>query len=387
MEEVVKTFPPNIIAEARMKTAQVFVFVWMNVCTMTEHSEVNVDQDVAGITNNPDTSTTAIGPIQPDSVDREFSKPSFLTQFIEMYQSLPCLWQVSSKDYSNNIAKRNAYDQMTQLCIKVNPNANVDWVKKKIKSIRTVFRKEVKKVEGSKKSGAGVDSIYVPKLWYYDKLMFTLDETVPRQSLSSIEIEAEPDPDDPSTPVDPSTNEENGATEAEPTKIQEDIETRKCSGLKPAGKKRQQKINDAIEKKRLQQQEEALGLAMDVLKKPKTSDMDEFSAIGFTVSNKLKNMENGQRLLSELLINKVLYFGMTGQLTESTDVSLNKQAYGNFERVNYGDNRRGDFHRGFSHSPSPSSYLSAGSSYLSSGSANPLPSDTDSELGTYWNMQ
>lgn len=38
------------------------------------------------------------------------------------------------------------------------------------------FRKEMKKVLESKRSGASQDEIYNPTLWYYDLLLFTKDQ-------------------------------------------------------------------------------------------------------------------------------------------------------------------------------------------------------------------
>ncbi|KAM4052223.1 GTPase IMAP family member GIMD1 isoform 2-T2 [Anomaloglossus baeobatrachus] len=54
------------------------------------------------------------------------------------------------------------------------------------RGLRTVFKKELNKVEDSKHLGAGAEAVYVPRLWYYDVLMFTRDQELPRQSISLI---------------------------------------------------------------------------------------------------------------------------------------------------------------------------------------------------------
>ncbi|CAG9790338.1 unnamed protein product [Diatraea saccharalis] len=46
----------------------------------------------------------------------------------------------------------------------VEPEATKDTVKKKINSLRTCYRKEMKKVDASTKSGAATDDIYEPTL-------------------------------------------------------------------------------------------------------------------------------------------------------------------------------------------------------------------------------
>ncbi|CAJ0962542.1 unnamed protein product [Ranitomeya imitator] len=66
----------------------------------------------------------------------------------------------------------------------IHPTEAVDEniVRKKIQAFCTVYKKEVNKVEKSVKSGAGTDDVYVPKLWYYDLLVFTRDQEIPRPS-------------------------------------------------------------------------------------------------------------------------------------------------------------------------------------------------------------
>ena len=115
----------------------------------------------------------------------------FLKEIIGMYHELPCLWKVKSKDYSNKIAKNKAYDKLVEKFKEVNPSATREDVVNKIKSMRTVWKKECKKVESSKKSGSGEDEIYVPSLWYYDLLEFLKDQEIPSKGLSSIESPSE----------------------------------------------------------------------------------------------------------------------------------------------------------------------------------------------------
>ncbi|KAG5868434.1 hypothetical protein JTB14_029050 [Gonioctena quinquepunctata] len=86
----------------------------------------------------------------------------------------------------------------------MNPNATIDSVKKKINNLRCTFRKELKKLRKSKRSGEGSDNVYVPTLWYFN-LMFTTDQEEPRTSISNdtqsdeeteIECEFQNDPDE-----------------------------------------------------------------------------------------------------------------------------------------------------------------------------------------------
>lgn len=53
------------------------------------------------------------------------------------------------------------------------------------------FRKELKKVNASKKSGAGADEMYTPHLWYFIYFLFLDDHETPRQSQCNIGVDQE----------------------------------------------------------------------------------------------------------------------------------------------------------------------------------------------------
>lgn len=110
---------------------------------------------------------------------------TFLTEFIDIYRQLPCLWKVKSKSYSNRHEKNKAYEKLLMFYKQTDRNATIDSIKKKINNLRSTFRKELKKVRKSKRSGEGSDNIYVPTLWYFNLLMFTADQEEPRTSISN----------------------------------------------------------------------------------------------------------------------------------------------------------------------------------------------------------
>ncbi|KAM4034815.1 LOW QUALITY PROTEIN: uncharacterized protein ACNLHF_021515 [Anomaloglossus baeobatrachus] len=116
------------------------------------------------------------------------SSEDFMRDFIAEYRQNECLWRVKSPSYSNKHLKKEAYGKLVSICSQYHPDEqfNERIIKKKIQAIRTVFKKELNKVEDSKRSGAAAESIYVPRLWYFDLLMFTRDQEMPRQSMSII---------------------------------------------------------------------------------------------------------------------------------------------------------------------------------------------------------
>ncbi|CAK1587942.1 unnamed protein product [Parnassius mnemosyne] len=86
--------------------------------------------------------------------------------------------------------KRNAdLDKLVAKYREVEENANRQT--KKNKSLKTNYKKEKKKVENSKRSGAGADVVFEPKLWYFKELIFFDDQIEPRASCSNINDEEE----------------------------------------------------------------------------------------------------------------------------------------------------------------------------------------------------
>jgi hypothetical protein len=132
-----------------------------------------------------------------ENSDTRFMSKGFLTDFIEMYKQHPALWNTKSKDYYNKTLKNKGYNDLVTFCKTVYPFASREFVTKKIQNMRGCFRKELRKVEESLRSGVGADDIYEPRLWYFELLLFTKDQEVPvartesRKSLSNEEEEGE----------------------------------------------------------------------------------------------------------------------------------------------------------------------------------------------------
>jgi hypothetical protein len=111
-----------------------------------------------------------------------------ITDFISLYKSFPCLWRVKSDEYKNRNQRYEAYKQIIDFCkVRGFPDANRDFVVKKIQSLRGSFRKELKKAQESQRSGRAAEDIYIPSLWYYELLLFTRDQELPTESLSNID--------------------------------------------------------------------------------------------------------------------------------------------------------------------------------------------------------
>lgn len=113
-----------------------------------------------------------------------------LQKFIEIYETLPELWDASNSSYMNKVKRNLALDKLLNVYIKIKPGAKREDVRKKINTLRSNYRKEVKKILSSKRSGAGLDEVYNPSSWVFHALSFLRKTEVPA-NLSSDETPSE----------------------------------------------------------------------------------------------------------------------------------------------------------------------------------------------------
>ena len=111
---------------------------------------------------------------------------AFQLDCIEVYKSLPALWKVKCDDYSNRQKKDAAYGVLVEKFREKYTHYTREDVKKRINIYRTNYRKELKKVLDSEKSGAATDQVYKPTLWYFNALAFLDDQEIPAKSWSRL---------------------------------------------------------------------------------------------------------------------------------------------------------------------------------------------------------
>lgn len=116
-----------------------------------------------------------------------------IEQFIEIYKSEPCLWRVKSKEYHDRDKRYAAYEKLVTKLKELEPDTTRNSVVKKINNLRSNVRKEKKKHDMSKKSGASTDDLYIPKLWYYNLFDFLGDQDMPSSSVSNLDDDDESD--------------------------------------------------------------------------------------------------------------------------------------------------------------------------------------------------
>ncbi|XP_063788865.1 uncharacterized protein LOC134944213 [Pseudophryne corroboree] len=231
-----------------------------------------------------------------------YENRDFLSGFISLYREEECLWLTSSPDYSNKQKREAAYTRMVEYSKPTFSAASVVWVRKKIANLRTVFVKENRKVEESKRSGAGAEKVYVPQLWYYKDLNFPLEKRSAKESLVVMaefeegslyveEAEGTPEEDLSCTPALINTSPE------EPT-----------SPPQTTGKRKPRKTK-FVEDPLLAEARSQL------LRKP-----DEFDNFASYVSKTMRKVSSQQQVECQRLVSQVLYQTLSGQLTPEWNV-------------------------------------------------------------------
>ncbi|XP_065362222.1 uncharacterized protein LOC135955534 [Calliphora vicina] len=98
----------------------------------------------------------------------------FWTEFIDIYHSLPSLWNTKDENYNNRESRSLSWYKLVEKLQEVEPDANQDSVKRKINTFRSNFNREVRKIRQTQKEQP--TEVYNPTLWYFDHLSFLLNQ-------------------------------------------------------------------------------------------------------------------------------------------------------------------------------------------------------------------
>ncbi|KAG8171645.1 hypothetical protein JTE90_018738 [Oedothorax gibbosus] len=198
-----------------------------------------------------------------------------------------CLWKTSDSDYHNKVKRNLVLQSLVDLFKTVDPTATKDVVLKKLNSMRGSFRKELNKVRASEWSGTGVDDVHVPKLWYYDKMLFLEEQEIPRLSVSIRSVL-----DEMPFGIDETDNDDTSDTASQASS--------NSTTPRPGGFKRpRSKADHVLEKisKRIDKPAE------------KHAPKLQFSSFGDHVAEKLRSMPPEMTPVCHKLIGDVLFYG------------------------------------------------------------------------------
>ncbi|XP_052873758.1 uncharacterized protein LOC128279076 [Anopheles cruzii] len=240
-----------------------------------------------------------------------------LSELITLYESLPCLWQVKNKDYSDRNKKADAYDALITKYKEIEPTCTRETVAKKINNLRTVYRKESEKVRRSAASGCAADRIYRPRLWYYDKLHFLRDQDTPRVSKHTMEdsemiltVKEEQLEDIQEEDVDTKDT-----LSFEMPTSQCDMRTNKseCDMFSPSASR----SNSMSWKRKRETNDDATTEVIKLLGRTLQSleNEDGFQTFGKYVASKLRSVSGEQSVIAQKLMSDVLFEAEMGSLT------------------------------------------------------------------------
>lgn len=69
-----------------------------------------------------------------------------IIELLRYYQQYRCLWHVKSDSYSDRDSRNEAYNKLLEVYRRIEPNATLDGLKKKIENMRSAYRREMRKV-------------------------------------------------------------------------------------------------------------------------------------------------------------------------------------------------------------------------------------------------
>lgn len=234
---------------------------------------------------------------------------TFWTEFIALYKSLPCLWDIRSKSYVDRNLRNDAIDVLIEKCKEINPLSDKDFVNKKIHNLRCSFRRELKKVKQSRST----KNVYIPSLWYFDILSFITDCDPGRdtENLSDVSINLKTECNDNMEQDDVDTGENMLSSSPE-------VSTRLSSSLSTTPSmtrnvfKRKRKCKD----KKSQPVELAHKISKDAIPNTHVRE-DIFDITGKKIACDLRELNEQQRIIAEKLINDIIYYAKLGKLNEN----------------------------------------------------------------------
>lgn len=101
-----------------------------------------------------------LSPQQIELSETSSDAVEILRNFIVTYETFPELWNPTNPSYKNKNRRNAAYDKLLAIFTQLKPGATRADVKRKINTLRCNYRKELKKILTSKRSGSSADEVY-----------------------------------------------------------------------------------------------------------------------------------------------------------------------------------------------------------------------------------
>ncbi|XP_063384431.1 uncharacterized protein LOC134670552 [Cydia fagiglandana] len=114
-------------------------------------------------------------------------KPTLDEQFITEFETLSELWNSQHTDYTNKLKRQKGYNKLLTIFKRYKPNATVDDVRKKINSLRSNYRRELRRIAETHRNG----DVYTPRSKSFKLLSFLYDTEMPdytEQSPQTVDV-------------------------------------------------------------------------------------------------------------------------------------------------------------------------------------------------------
>ncbi|KAM7347625.1 uncharacterized protein ACRADG_007162 [Cochliomyia hominivorax] len=260
------------------------------------------------------------------SDNEEYRK--FIIEFLQLYRSLPALWDVNCKDYTNRRLKDKLYDILLVKYHEQYPQGTKKHLKKKINGLRTNYRRELKRMKEDKSSTG-------PNLYYFNVIHeFLKDLPEPQESYRRVNEDRDEDfmkedgefipeyyeqGDDDDDDEEPETSgtvfnhetlavDMDGADASQTTEENSQPYSPVPSYIQEPAPKKLKKSENAFE--------DLVKLATARLKTPRNSA----HLLPNVWADKLSGMQRQQRIIAEKLINEIMFNGELGLLNFNTSL-------------------------------------------------------------------
>ncbi|KAF5275138.1 hypothetical protein FQR65_LT16772 [Abscondita terminalis] len=113
-----------------------------------------------------------------------------IISFLNLYEKYDILWNIQLKDHMNKARRETAFEKLLKELQETGfENIDMNILKARIKTIKTVYRQEVNKIVKSKKSGSGTDDLYKPKLmWFARADSFLRSMVINRETTNNMDV-------------------------------------------------------------------------------------------------------------------------------------------------------------------------------------------------------
>ncbi|XP_049877503.1 uncharacterized protein LOC126374823 [Pectinophora gossypiella] len=235
-----------------------------------------------------------------------------IVEVLEHYRKLPYLWNPTHKLYTNKNARRQGLQIMLTSWRKLEPNASIECIRKKLNNWRAAYRRERKKVEDSMSTASEPDEIHKPNLWYYNYLTFIHDDcpVLSKDSDDEHEIgnfsQDGNDNDDRDNGVDEEGDDADDDVSEGDDDTEEEPEKKPRISAKRNNKDRLPKHDQQVEPDQVFP----------------INDESSADLYGRAIGSQLKELSKFQRCLAEKLISEIMFYAKLDQLTIGTSITL-----------------------------------------------------------------